>query len=92
MRPPDHEKSALGSTQAALLAEGPCMYSWLYRNRARLGVIYGMSSPAPLALEASPGAGSLEGCRAPAGLPPGAGSVLRRQRYVLLKPMPRRTA
>ena len=62
------------------------MHAWVFRNRARLRLIYG-PAPAPLPLPALPAA-------APAGLrppvPKDAGTVQRRARYVVLKPMPRR--
>ena len=89
LRPPSQQKSGLGSTWLAPLVEGPPMYSWLYRNRSQLAQIYGL--PASSRVKAEPMAvpAGRKGLQLP---PPGAGTVLRRQRYVLLKPMPRRVA
>jgi hypothetical protein len=63
-------------------SEAQGMHSWIFRNRARLRVIYGSPPIAPVAIEPP----------APFVAPQqkDAGQVLRRSRYVLLVPMPRR--
>lgn len=61
-----------------LRADSQSMHSWVFRNRARLRLIYG-----PASLQDPPAPG--RGARA---IPRQAGRVLRRARYVLLMPMP----
>ncbi len=68
------------------------MHSWIFRYRARLRFLYGMSptEPAP----ALPGARDEDGCEADmlyiedgcSEAPEVHGRVLRRQRYVLIEP------
>ncbi|MDA1266863.1 MAG: hypothetical protein O2816_17420 [Planctomycetota bacterium] len=67
------------------------MHSWVYRNRARLKLIYG-STPLPPIPEPSPalpaaGKGAVETWEL---LPEGSGEVERAGQDVTLRPMPRR--
>ena len=79
------------------------MHSWLYRNRKRLGLIYGrapLALPAPVEVPVEvPVEASVEAllehvaeATPPPPLPANAGVVIRRRRYVLLKPMPPRAS
>lgn len=83
------------------------MHAWVFRNRARLRLIYGAAPPPALP---APGAEPQRINEAdldlildpdvlraqiqignPASAPADAGQVLRRARYVVLKPMPRQS-
>jgi hypothetical protein len=81
--------------------ESPGMHTWLLRHRARLRLIYGLSAPPASAPEVR----EEEPQREPAGEPrqrvrrlrgakrrPAPGTLQRRSSYVLLAPMPRKSA
>ena len=61
------------------------MHSWVFRNRARLRLVYGGHRPQPLPLPAltAPLQQRLQGTE---------GRILRRKHYVLLMPVRRRSA
>ncbi len=59
------------------------MHSWVFRNRARLRLVYGGPRPQPLTALAAPVLLPLRGAE---------GRILRRKHYVLLMPVRRRSA
>ena len=63
------------------------MHAWVFRNRARLRLIYGPAlapCPPPALPSAAPNVPDVAAST-------DAGTVQRRARYVVIKPMPRRT-
>ena len=62
------------------------MHSWVFRNRARLRLIYGCAPLDPPSPPALPQAAPLPALPAP--LPEGAGEVERDGEVVILRPMP----
>jgi hypothetical protein len=74
------------------------MHAWVFRNRARLRLIYGAAPPPALpAPEPELDLGrdpdllrpEIDASTTPSDAPSVAGLVLRRARYVVLRPMPR---
>ena len=72
------------------------MHTWLLRHRARLRLIYGLSAPTPPEREAREESAPTEKREVKrlrgSKHRQAAGTVLRRRTYVLLAPMPRKSA
>jgi hypothetical protein len=75
------------------------MLSWVFRHRARLGVLYGLTPPpaalAPAPPAPVPAAEEVEEPRTVAregAAPEAPGTWSRRERWVVLRPMARRSA
>lgn len=75
------------------------MLSWVFRHRARLGVIYGLTPlpaglapPAPAARPEPEAGGDARTAAREGAAPEAPGSWSRRERWVVLRPMARRSA
>ncbi len=78
------------------------MHAWIFRHRKRLSAVFGMVTgeaalpedpprrDARSAGDAAPDVDAADGAVNRLGIPPG--TVARRERYVVLAPMPRRSA